>query len=132
MKKVSTGTIYRLFKEQDKDTVIKKTNMKTYCVKDNIDFNVCQGKWLIDLNKFYKAVTNNKISSNVSMPRLRTKASALREWNSKHRKKIKKHIINVICDSGKIFTYQHGGYTVLNYDELEQELIRLLRERKRY
>lgn len=30
MKKVSTGIIYRLFKNEDKDTIIRKTNIRTF------------------------------------------------------------------------------------------------------
>ena len=66
------------------------------------------------------------------LPRLRSKITAQKEWNAHHRKKIKHHIIDKACESGNVFVYKHGQKNIINYDELEKELIRVLKEKGQY
>ena len=63
--------------------------------------------------------------------KLRTKKTAIEEWNKTHRKKIKHHIIDCICDSGKVFVIKHGRHNIINYDELEIEIIKKLKEQNK-
>lgn len=132
MKKMTTGEIYRIFKQADNNTPIRKLNMRYYCKIENVSHTICNHKWLIDFNDFLTRLNPKGITERKSLPRLRTKISAQKEWNSKHRTKIKHHIIDVICDSGKVFVYKHGRVNIINYDELEQELIRILKEKGKY
>lgn len=132
MKKMTTGEIYKIFKQYDKDTVIRRTNMRYFCKKVNVKYTICQSKWLIDFNDFLNKLNPKGYTERKRLPRLRTKITAQLEWNSKHRKKIKHHIIDKICDSGKVFVFKHGRYNIINYDELEKELIRILRENGKY
>ena len=132
MKKESTGKIYRYIKSVDKDTIIRKTNMRTFCQKENLDYTICQGKMLINKESFLKALNPKGLTKSKPFPRLRTKFSAQKEWNAHHRKKIKHYIIDCICDSGKVFVYKHGNRNIINYDQLEQELIRILKEKGEY
>ena len=66
------------------------------------------------------------------LPRIRTKASSMKEWNRTHKTQIKHYIVDCICDSGRIFVYKNGRHNIINYDELEQELERILREKGLY
>lgn len=132
MKKMTTGEIYSIFKQYDKDTVIRRVNMRYFCKERNIKYTICQSKWLIDFNEFLSELNPKGYTERKKLPRLRTKISAQKEWNSKHRRKIKHHIIDKICESGKVFVYKHGRYNIINYDELEKELIRILREKDKY
>ena len=132
MKKESTGQIYRYIKSVDKDTIIRKTNMRTFCQKENLDYTICQGKMLINKESFLKALNPKGLTKSKPFPRLRTKFSAQKEWNAHHRKKIKHYIIDCICNSGKVFVYKHGKYNIINYDELEEELIKELKRRNKY
>ena len=47
-------------------------------------------------------------------------------------KKIKHHIVDKICDSGAVKVYKYGKNNIINYDELEQELIRILKYKNIY
>ena len=132
MRKSTTGEIYRLIKCIDNDTIIRKTNMRTFCKKENLDYTVCQGKWMIDMDSFINTLNPKHIKRSTPFPRMRTKISAQREWNATHRRKIKHYIIDCICASGKVFVYKHGKYNIINYDQLEKELINELKRRNEY
>ena len=132
MKKKSTGEIYRYIKSIDEGTIIRRTNMRTFCQKHNLDYTITQGIMLINIESFLKSLNPNQYTERVKFPRLRTKISAQNEWNATHRRKIKHYIIDCICDSGKVFVYKHGRYNIINYDQLEQELIKELKRRNKY
>ena len=132
MKKKTTGQIYRFIKSIDKDTIIRRVNMRAFCEKQNLDYTICQGKWLIDMDCFLNALNPKQYTEGKPFPRLRTKITAQNEWNANHRTKIKHHIIDCICNSGKVFVYKHGKYNIINYDQLEQELIAELKRRNKY
>lgn len=132
MKKITTGSIFRLFKMEDKDTILRKTNIRAFCIRKKVKHVITQNICLIDLQSFMDTVNPRHIDRHYNMPRLRTKIGAQNEWNSCHRKKIKHHIIDQICDSEKVFVYKNGRYNVINYDELETELIKELKKRGKY
>lgn len=114
------------------NTIIRKTNMRYTCRDKNLDYTICENKWLIDCESFVNHLNTKRLKHSANMPRLRTKISAQNEWNSCHRTKIKHHIIDKICASGKVFVYKHGRTNIINYDELEQELIKELKSRQLY
>lgn len=132
MKKVSTGIIYRLFKNEDKDTIIRKTNIRTFCQQKILDYIISQGKMLVDMKDFLNALNPKHFKANKTFPRLRTKISAQYEWNAHHRTKIKHHIIDCICSSGKVNIYKHGRTNIINYNQLEKELIEVLKQKGKY
>ena len=132
MKKLTSGQLCRYIKSIDKDSVVERRNVRQFCKKENLDYTVCQGKWLIDLNSFVKALNPKNYKEGKPFPRLRTKISAQKEWNAHHRRKIKHYIIDCICNTGKVFVYKHGRQNIINYDQLEQELIKELRKRGKY
>lgn len=132
MKKMTTGEIYRIFKKGDNDTIIRRLNMRYFCKKENVNHTICNRKWLIDLNDFLNKLNPKCYAERKSLPRLRTKITAQKEWNKKHRTKIKHHIIDKVCDSGKVFVFKHGRTNIINYDELEQEIIKILKKQNKY
>ena len=132
MKKLTSGQLCRYIKSIDKDSIVERKNVRYFAAKNNLDYTICQGKWLIDLDCFVKALNPRRFKENKPIPRLRTKISAQKEWNSKHRRKIKHYIIDCICDSGKVSVYNHGRRNIINYDQLEQELIKELKRRGKY
>lgn len=132
MKKLGTGQIYRAFKNEDENTVIRKLNMRMYCEKENINYTICNKKWMIDFDDFMKHLNPKNFTERKTLPRLRTKETARKEWNSKHRRKIKRSIITTLCKRKKAFLYKHGRYNIINYDELEKELIKIFKEKEKY
>lgn len=132
MKMKTSGQIYRIIKEIDEDTVIRRLNMRQYVQKNNLKYIITQKKWLIDFDDFINSLNPTQIQEPQKFPRMRSKKTAMEEWNKTHRKKIKHHIVDKICSSGRIFVYHNGRYNVINYDQLEEELIRILKEKGEY
>jgi hypothetical protein len=132
MKKLKTGDIYREFKSRDEDTIVRRLNLRMYTKDAKIKYTVCQSKWLIDFDDLLNSLNPKGYTETKKLPRIRTKIGAQKEWNAEHRRKIKHHIIDCICDSGKVFVFKHGRTNIINYDELEQELIKILKERGQY
>ena len=132
MKKVKTSNIYKTFRKEDEATIIRKINLRMYCKNVNIKCTKCKHGWLIDFEDLMRKLNPKDYTERKTLPRIRTKKTSIEEWNITHRKKIKHHIIDCICDSGKIFVYRHGGRNIINYDELEQELIKILKEKGKY
>ena len=132
MKKLTSGQLCRFIKSIDPDSIVERKNVRYFCAKENLDYTICQEKWLIDLHSFVNALNPKQYIENKQIPRLRTKISAQKEWNTHHRKKIKHYIIDCICNSGKVFVYKHGRHNIINYDQLEEELIKELKRRGQY
>ena len=132
MKRYTSEDIYRVFLKNDKDTVLRKLNLRYFSRDYNVDYYITQSIWFIDFEDFMKKINPNGIDRECKMPRLRTKITAQNEWNSHHREKIKHFIIDQICVSGKVIVRKHGRYNLINYDELEQELIKILKEKNEY
>lgn len=87
---------------------------------------------LVDMKDFLNALNPKHYKVNKIFPRLRTKISAQHEWNAQHRIKIKHHIIDCICNSGKVNIYKHGRTNIINYDQLEKEIINKLKLNRKY
>jgi hypothetical protein len=117
---------------QDDNSIVRRTNMRTFSKQENLKYTICQNKWLIDFDDFYKTVNPKHLTENTLLPRLRTKIAAQNDWNANHRTKIKHHILDKICDAKKCFVYKHGNYNIINYDELENVIIKLLKNKKKY
>jgi hypothetical protein len=132
MKKLKTGDIYREFKSRDEDTIVRRLNLRMYTKDAKIKHTICQSKWLIDFDDLLNSLNPKGYTETKELPRIRTKIGAQKEWNAVHRRKIKHYIIDCICDSGKVFVFKHGRTNIINYDELEQELIKILKERGKY
>lgn len=132
MKKINTGQIYRAFKLRDENTIIRKLNLRYFCRDNNIKHTICESYWLIDFEDLMKKLNPKDYTEYKELPRIRTKIGAIHEWNKHHRKKIKHHIIDCICDAGNVFVYKHGRYNIINYDELEQEIIKRLKQKGKY
>ena len=95
MKKLTSGQLCRYIKSIDKDSIVERRNVRYFCAKEKLNYIICQDKWLIDLNSFVNALNPKGYTESKPFPRLRTKISAQKEWNAHHRKKIKKHIIDL-------------------------------------
>ncbi len=131
MKKVTSGYICREFIKQDKDTVLRKLNLRNFIKAYNVEHTISQSNWLIDFDDFMKKINPNNIQKNYPQPKLRTKISAQNEWNRSHKVKIKHHIIDCICDAGNVTVKKHGRNNIINFCELEIELKKELKNKRK-
>ena len=133
--KVSSGTIFHLFIDNDKDTIIRRPNLRRFAKDNNIPYIINADKWLIELDDFMKAVNPSNISNNYELPILRNIKESVKEFNATHTKKkyqIDKHVVEKCMNNERVFTYFDGHKWFINYKQLEQAIIDYLPKRKKY
>ena len=129
MKLVSSGDIWRTFLEADKDTIIRRPNLRRFARDNGIEHYVTSGPWLINKEEFFKALNPKNISSREEMPRIRSIASSVRQWNSYHKRVIiDKHIVEICMQHDSVFKIRRGNVWLINYDQLEPIIREFMKE----
>ena len=119
MKLVGSGYIMRLFKAVDKETIIRRPNLRRFARDNDVTYYIVESTWLIDIDGFMKAIAPKEYPSNATMPRLRNIKTSVDEYNQSHEQQINKHVVEKCMKSDKVFKYLHGRKWIINYDELE-------------
>lgn len=129
MKLVSSGDIWRKFLEADEGTIIRRPNLRRFARDNGVEHYIMGGKWLINEEDFFKTINPRNISVRETMPRIRTKASAIREWNDDHKRvKIDKHIVDICMQDAIVFKFKRGNVWLINYDQLLPVLVAFMKE----
>ena len=116
----TSGELLRTFLAGDENTIIRKPNLRRFARDNGIELYVYEKAWLINREQFFKALNPKNIKQRYTMPRLRQKASAVRQWNSEHPKTIiDKHIIELCVLDERVFYYKRDNTWIINYDQLE-------------
>ena len=116
----SSGDIYRLFKENDEHTIIRRPNCRQFCLDNNIFMDIHEKAWLIDFAPFMKALNPKKIQYHYELPRMRNIQQCVKLWNNTHRrqgKMIDKHMVERFVGDDRVFTCKYKR-TIINYDQL--------------
>ena len=123
----TTGEIYRRFLKEDTGTIIRKPNMRRFVKANNIPYGVTDtGRWVINYESFIKAVNPKNLSTHVDMPRLRWHDDTVRKYQKRNPQvKITMKEIEELLRTDKIFTTLNGHRWIINYDELEREILKL-------
>ncbi len=119
MKMVGSGYIMRLFKTVDKQTIIRRPNLRRFARNNGVKYMIVEQKWLIDIDGFMKVIAPKEYPSNIPFPKLRSIKTSVEEYNKAHKQQINKHIVERCMQSDKVFKYNHGNRWLINYDELE-------------
>ena len=119
MKLVGSGYIMRLFKAADKETIIRRPNLRRFARDNGVTYYIVESIWLIDIDGFMKAIAPKEYPSNATMPRLRNIKTSVDEYNQSHEQQIDKHVVAKCMKSDKVFKYFHDRKWIINYDELE-------------
>ena len=61
MKKLTSGQLCRYIKKIDPDSIVERKNVRYFCRKENLDYTICQGKWLMDLECFINKLNPKNI-----------------------------------------------------------------------
>lgn len=120
----TSGEILRTFLAGDESTIIRKPNLRRFARDNGIELYVYEKAWLINREQFFKALNPKNITQRYTMPRLRQKASAVRQWNSEHPDEIiDKHIVELCVLDERVFYYKRNNTWVINYDQLEMVIV---------
>lgn len=127
MRFVTSGYLQRLFAEQDKETILRRPNIRRFVLQYKVPCEQHKKAWLIDFDAFMKAIAPKIYPVQEGIPKVRRIENALKEYNASHEQKATMGDVKVCLKSGNVFYYSYRGRTIVNYDELEIELRKLIR-----
>lgn len=119
MRFVTSGYLQRLFAEQDKETILRRPNIRRFVLQYNVPCEQHKKAWLIDFDAFMKAIAPKKYPVQEGIPKVRRIENALKEYNASHKQKATMDDVKACLKSGKVFYYSYRGRIIVNYDELE-------------
>ena len=85
MRFVTSGYLQRLFAEQDKETILRRPNIRRFVLQYNVPYEQHKKAWLIDFDAFMKAIAPKKYPVQEGVPKVRRIENALKEYNSSHK-----------------------------------------------
>ena len=127
MRFVTSGYLQRLFAEQDKQTILRRPNIRRFVLQYNVPYEQHKKAWLIDFDVFMKAIAPKKYPVQEGIPKVRRIENALKEFNVAHKQKATMDDVKACLKSGNVFYYSYRGRTIVNYEELEMELRKHIR-----
>ena len=122
MRFVTSGYLQRLFAEQDKQSILRRPNIRRFVLQYNVPCEQHKKAWLIDFDAFMKAIAPKKYPVQEGVPKVQRIENALKEYNSSHKQKATMDDVKACLKSGNVFYYSYRGRTIVNYEELEIEL----------
>lgn len=129
---MTSGEIYRTFLCRDPDTKIRKLNIRLFVKEQNIWYFISPTrKWLIDFNAFMEKVNPHHINERVEIPRLRWHDDSVRNFKRTHPElSVTMTIAEQAFKSDRVFKTLNGHRWIINYDQLEQEVLRIINDKK--
>lgn len=126
---MTSGEIYRIFLYSDPDTKIRKLNLRLFVKEQGISYFISASrKWIIDFNEFMEKVNPAHINERIELPRLRRHDDSVRNFKRNH-PDLKGASISVAeqaFHSDRVFKTLNGHRRIINYDQLEQEVISII------
>lgn len=127
MRFVTSGYLQRLFAEQDKQTILRRPNIRRFVLQYKVPYEQHKKAWLIDFNAFLKAIAPKKYPIQEGVPKVRRIENALKEYNASHKQNATMDDVKACLKSGNVFYYSYRDRIIVNYEELEIELRKLIR-----
>ena len=125
---MTTGEIWRAFLLADPATKIRKLNMRLFVAKNNIwHFVSSAGKWLIDVDELLYKLNPRGVNTRFDVPRLRWHDDTVRGFKKRHPElPITMSIIENTLQLKRVFSVMNGHRWIINYDQLELEVIKAI------
>lgn len=129
---MTSGEIYRTFLTRDADTKIRKLNIRLFVKEQGIwHFVSPSRKWYIDFNAFMEKVNPRHINERVEIPRLRWHDDSVRNFKRTHLElPVTITIAEQAFKSDKVFKTLNGHRWIINYDQLEQEVLSIIKAKQ--
>jgi len=125
---MTSGEIYRTFLHRDADTKIRKLNIRLFVKEQSVWYFISPSrKWYIDFNAFMEKINPRHINESVKIPRLRWHDDSVRNFKRTHPDlPVTINIAKQAFKSDNVFKTLNGHRWIINYDQLEQEVIRII------
>lgn len=117
-----------LFYEHDSGSMIRQPNLRRFVQENNIRyFPINPSKWLINIIDFTAVLNPKRIYQRAPFPRLRGQIKAFNEIIAVYPKlKRDRQLLQDAFNSENVFKIKNGGHWLVNFDEFEEEVVRLL------
>ena len=119
-----SGDIWRTFKAEDPDTIIRKLNLRLFIKEQGGRYFVSSlGHWLIDSNELMHRLNPRGVDCRATMPRLRWHDDTVRGFKKAHSYlPVTMNIVENALKSDNVFKIKNGHRWIINYDQLEMEV----------
>ena len=112
-KLVTSGYIAKLFKQADKNTIIRRPNLRRFAEQNNVEYYVHDTAWLINFDDFMSKVNPQGEQVKCEMPLLRNKHDSLIRFNRTHKYAVDKHTIDRCTASDNVSKFLHGRIWII-------------------
>ena len=121
-----SGDIWRTFKAEDPDTIIRKLNLRLFIKEQGAWYFVSSlGHWLIDSDELMYRLNPRGVDCRATMPRLRWHDDTVRGFKKAHPYlPVTMNIVENALKSDNVFKIKNGHRWIINYDQLEMEVYR--------
>ena len=117
-----------MFLADDPDTKIRKLNLRLFVKEQGIWYFVSSaGHWVIDMDELMYKLNPRGVDCKVDMPRLRWHDDTERRFRYLHQDiPVTIRIVEKAFQSDNVFKIQNGHRWIINYDQLEREVYKIL------
>lgn len=121
----TSGDIWRAFLAQDADTPIRKLNIRYFISKNNLPYFISPDtKWQIDYPAFLQKLNPRNICKHSSLPRIRNHDYIVDNFAKTHPQLcVTRDMVEFAILSEKVFKTNHGRRWLINYDQLERQIL---------
>lgn len=121
-----SGDIWRTFKAEDPETIIRKLNLRLFIKEQGAWYFVSSlGHWLIDSDELMYRLNPRGVDCRANMPRLRWHDDTVRGFMKAHPYlPVTMNIVENALKSDNVFKIKNGHRWIINYDQLEMEVYR--------
>ena len=133
MKFAQSVELVKLLKEFDENHYFRKINIKKFVKQNNIKHHFVGPVMLIDKEDFFKKINPANIKKSYRIPKIRTMASTVREYNKNELDKINTHTLDQCREqNNKLKIVKCDRLLLINYQEIKREIdiIKYLRNHK--
>ena len=121
-----SGDIWRTFKAEDPDTIIRKLNLRLFIKEQGAWYFVSSlGHWLIDSDELMYRLNPRGVDCRANMLHLRWHDETVRGFKKAHPYlPVTMNIVENALKSDNVFKIKNGHRWIINYDQLEMEVYR--------
>ena len=130
---MTSGEIWRMFLARDPETKLRKLNIRLFVKEQDIWYFVSSSrKWYIDFNAFMEKINPRHINERVTIPRLRWHDDSVRNFKRTHPEfeGTTMTVAEQAFRSDRVFKTLNGHRWIINYDQLENEVIHILKAKQ--
>ena len=123
-----SGEIWREFLAEDSDTKVRKLNLRLFVHEQGIwYFTSSVGHWLIDYDELLYRLNPRGVDCKVDMPRLRWHDDTVRGFKKQHPDlPVTMTMAEKAFQSDNVFKVKNGHRWIINYDQLEAEVFKMI------